>query len=92
MCGIEDAQYKDEKIHYWDSVYGFDMRSCLFSSRRRPAPECSMLLSQCSSLVRPGSGHCSTARHGTARPCAARRLIYSGCLFDLGRRVCGADP
>jgi len=28
MCGIEDAQYKDEKIHYWDSVYGFDM-SCI---------------------------------------------------------------
>lgn len=26
MCGIEDAQYKEEKIHYWDNVYGFDMR------------------------------------------------------------------
>jgi hypothetical protein len=32
MCGIEDSQYKDEKIHFWDDVYGFDMRfpvSCL---------------------------------------------------------------
>jgi len=28
MCGIEDSQYKDEKIHFWDDVYGFDM-SCI---------------------------------------------------------------
>ncbi|KAJ1488186.1 protein arginine N-methyltransferase [Baffinella frigidus] len=28
MVGIEDAQYKDEKIHFWDDVYGFDM-SCI---------------------------------------------------------------
>ena len=26
MCGIEDGQYKDEKIHFWEDVYGFDMR------------------------------------------------------------------
>lgn len=25
---IEDAQYKEEKIHFWEDVYGFDM-SCL---------------------------------------------------------------
>lgn len=24
IAGIEDAQYKDEKIHYWEDVYGFD--------------------------------------------------------------------
>ncbi|KAI1780030.1 protein arginine N-methyltransferase 1 [Hypoxylon cercidicola] len=23
-CGIEDGEYKDEKIGFWDSVYGFD--------------------------------------------------------------------
>lgn len=28
VVGIEDAQYKDEKIHFWDDVYGFDM-SCI---------------------------------------------------------------
>jgi len=28
ICGIEDRQYKDEKINWWDSVYGFDM-SCI---------------------------------------------------------------
>ncbi|EKX38603.1 hypothetical protein GUITHDRAFT_160058 [Guillardia theta CCMP2712] len=28
MVGIEDAQYKDEKIYFWDDVYGFDM-SCI---------------------------------------------------------------
>ncbi|KAK6177341.1 hypothetical protein SNE40_015460 [Patella caerulea] len=25
VCGIEDRQYKDEKINWWDNVYGFDM-------------------------------------------------------------------
>lgn len=28
ICGIEDRQYKDEKINWWDDVYGFDM-SCM---------------------------------------------------------------
>ncbi|OON19228.1 hypothetical protein X801_04907, partial [Opisthorchis viverrini] len=28
VCAIEDRQYKDEKINWWDSVYGFDM-SCI---------------------------------------------------------------
>jgi len=28
ICGIEDRQYKDDKIHWWDDVYGFDM-SCI---------------------------------------------------------------
>eukprot|EP01090_Pellita_catalonica_P001213 TRINITY_DN1090_c0_g1_i3.p1 TRINITY_DN1090_c0_g1~~TRINITY_DN1090_c0_g1_i3.p1 ORF type:complete len:374 (-),score=67.72 TRINITY_DN1090_c0_g1_i3:33-1154(-) len=28
FCAIEDAEYKDEKIAWWDNVYGFDM-SCI---------------------------------------------------------------
>ena len=24
IAGIEDGQYKDEKIHFWEDVYGFD--------------------------------------------------------------------
>lgn len=28
VAGIEDKQYKDEKINWWDNVYGFDM-SCI---------------------------------------------------------------
>lgn len=28
ICAIEDRTYKDEKINWWDSVYGFDM-SCI---------------------------------------------------------------
>eukprot|EP00300_Choanocystis_sp_HF-7_P009842 c16667_g1_i2.p2 GENE.c16667_g1_i2~~c16667_g1_i2.p2 ORF type:complete len:177 (+),score=43.16 c16667_g1_i2:569-1099(+) len=27
ICGIEDAQYKAEKISWWDNVYGFDFSS-----------------------------------------------------------------
>ena len=26
ICGLEDAEYKDEKINFWDNVYGFDMK------------------------------------------------------------------
>merc|ERR1719318_1931603 len=25
ICAIEDRQYKDDKINWWDDVYGFDM-------------------------------------------------------------------
>ena len=28
ISAIEDAQYKEDKIHFWDNVYGFDM-SCI---------------------------------------------------------------
>lgn len=28
VCGIEDAEYRQDKIDFWDSVYGFDM-SCI---------------------------------------------------------------
>jgi protein arginine N-methyltransferase 1 len=27
ICAIEDRQYKDEKINWWDNVYGFNMAS-----------------------------------------------------------------
>jgi protein arginine N-methyltransferase 1 len=30
VCAIEDRQYKEDKIHWWDEVYGFDM-SCIKS-------------------------------------------------------------
>lgn len=26
MTAIEDGEYRREKIDFWDSVYGFDMR------------------------------------------------------------------
>jgi len=25
LCAIEDAEYKEDKINFWDNVYGFDM-------------------------------------------------------------------
>merc|ERR1712110_862352 len=28
VCAIEDRQYKDQKINWWEDVYGFDM-SCI---------------------------------------------------------------
>lgn len=27
ICGIEDGDYKEDKINFWDNVYGFDMSS-----------------------------------------------------------------
>ena len=25
LCAIEDREYKESKIHWWENVYGFDM-------------------------------------------------------------------
>lgn len=36
ITAIEDAQYKEEKIHFWDSVYGFDMSSIKPWAMREP--------------------------------------------------------
>ena len=30
LTAIEDEKYKNEKIHFWDNVYGFNM-SCVKS-------------------------------------------------------------
>jgi len=30
VCAIEDRQYKEDKIDWWNEVYGFDM-SCIKS-------------------------------------------------------------
>jgi protein arginine N-methyltransferase 1 len=27
ICGIEDNDYKQQKISFWDNVYGFNMKS-----------------------------------------------------------------
>ncbi|VDN47109.1 unnamed protein product [Gongylonema pulchrum] len=27
LCAIEDRQYKEDKINWWDNVYGFNMSS-----------------------------------------------------------------
>src|SRR5215211_4710136 len=27
LAGLEDAQYKEQKIEFWDNVYGFNMRA-----------------------------------------------------------------
>jgi protein arginine N-methyltransferase 1 len=27
VCAIEDRQYKDDKINWWENVYGFNMSS-----------------------------------------------------------------
>jgi len=31
VAGIEDAEYKQEKLTFWDKIYGFDM-SCITPS------------------------------------------------------------
>ena len=28
MCGIEDSEYKEKRLDFWNDVYGFDM-SCV---------------------------------------------------------------
>lgn len=36
IAAIEDAEYKEQKIHFWDNVYGFDMSSMKPVSLREP--------------------------------------------------------
>ncbi|EFP00766.1 hypothetical protein GCK72_022012 [Caenorhabditis remanei] len=36
ICAIEDRQYKDDKIHWWDSVYGFNMTAIKNVAVREP--------------------------------------------------------
>jgi protein arginine N-methyltransferase 1 len=36
ICGIEDGDYKEEKIHFWDQVYGFDYKCMKDIALREP--------------------------------------------------------
>ncbi|EGW34726.1 HNRNP arginine N-methyltransferase [Spathaspora passalidarum NRRL Y-27907] len=36
IAGIEDGQYKDEKIHYWEDVYGFDYTPFIKTAMSEP--------------------------------------------------------
>jgi len=36
MCGIEDAQYKQDKIEFWDNVYGFNFSAIKGDALREP--------------------------------------------------------
>lgn len=36
ICGIEDADYKNKKINFWDDVYGFNMRCIKDIAMREP--------------------------------------------------------
>lgn len=40
ICGIEDGEYKDEKIHFWKNVYGFDMSCMKKLALLEPLVEC----------------------------------------------------
>eukprot|EP00897_Mesotaenium_endlicherianum_P003857 jgi/Mesen1/349/ME000001S02659 len=37
LTAIEDAEYKQEKIHFWESVYGFDMSCSIDISKMEQA-------------------------------------------------------
>ena len=36
IAGIEDGQYKEEKIHYWEDVYGFDYSPFIKTAMEEP--------------------------------------------------------
>ncbi|ETO29521.1 hypothetical protein RFI_07602 [Reticulomyxa filosa] len=36
LCGIEDGDYKEEKISFWDNVYGFKMTSLKEEAMKEP--------------------------------------------------------
>lgn len=88
LVAIEDAEYRREKLDFWDSVYGFDMsaiKQMVRAGRRRRRR-----------AMRPPqlSGHSLDARALTCSrlvpaPCRARRR--EGALRAAGRH-CGAKP
>jgi protein arginine N-methyltransferase 1 len=36
VCALEDAQVKNERIDFWDNVYGFDMTAIKDVAIREP--------------------------------------------------------
>ncbi|CAI4231343.1 unnamed protein product [Auanema sp. JU1783] len=40
VCAIEDRQYKEEKIHWWDNVYGFNMAAIRKVAVTEPLVDC----------------------------------------------------
>eukprot|EP01087_Luapelamoeba_hula_P014599 TRINITY_DN430_c0_g1_i1.p1 TRINITY_DN430_c0_g1~~TRINITY_DN430_c0_g1_i1.p1 ORF type:complete len:351 (-),score=61.85 TRINITY_DN430_c0_g1_i1:151-1203(-) len=40
ICAIEDADYKEEKIHWWHNVYGFDMSCIKEIAMQEPLVDC----------------------------------------------------
>lgn len=40
ICAIEDADYKEEKIHWWNNVYGFDMSCIKEIAMQEPLVDC----------------------------------------------------
>jgi protein arginine N-methyltransferase 1 len=40
ICAIEDRQYKEDKIHWWDSVYGFNMSAIGKVAISEPLVDC----------------------------------------------------
>ena len=40
IAGIEDADYKEEKIAFWENVYGFDMSAIKFDALHEPLVDC----------------------------------------------------
>lgn len=40
MAGIEDGEYMDEKIYFWDNVYGFKMTCLKEEAMKEPLVDC----------------------------------------------------
>ena len=56
ICGIEDAKYKDDKIDWWNRVYGFDMSNIRDLAMAEPLVDCvdddQIITDHCQFLVR----------------------------------------
>ncbi len=59
MTAIEDRQYKDDKIYWWDDVYGFDMSAIRRVAVGEPIVDVvdrnQVVTGSCLIKVRPGS-------------------------------------
>merc|ERR1711879_166888 len=85
ITAIEDRQYKDDKINWWDDVYGFDM-SCIRGALHALEADC--LLPRGLRHLQEGRGaarqlHDEAKRAEQARPrLRNRRRVPRGALRD----------
>jgi len=80
ICGIEDRQYKDDKIHWWDDVYGFDMsciRKVALTEPLVDTVDCNQHFSSLSQLM------------SKCRSVSTRQVVTNSCLIkDIDIQTC----
>jgi len=93
ICGIEDRQYKDDKIYWWDDVYGFDM-SCI---RKVALTEPLVDTVDCNQTLRdegvaPSSSFLSQMMISKCKTVYRKQVVTNSCLIkEIDIQTCTKD-